>query len=113
LRHALHRAVHGPAAAERRRLSSGITTHLRQVSPRRSARRAWLGRQQRAFPEHGDSRQRAGGRRQAIPDDGISESHALYLRGTRDDAASLYFANDISRATSPAMNPEALAKRWE
>ncbi len=72
-----------------RRLLRRVRREFRERIEGRSTRRARKWRRQRALPGHGAVDQCPRRRGKTVHDDGISESHARDIRGTRDDAACI------------------------
>ena len=100
VRQRLHRAVQRAYHRQPRGLRPRLADQLRGRVPGQSAPGARRRRRQRAFPEQRDSDQRAGGRQQAVPDDGISQPDALRLPGQEHRRST---SSASSRATSTSI----------
>ena len=95
LRQHLSGTVHGTARDQRRWVSPGVGASFCEKPKGRSADSSRLRRRQRALPEHRGGSQRAGRGKQAVHDDGVSESHALHLRGGKHDGAPVHDAYEV------------------
>src|SRR5215813_1213413 len=95
LRHDLSGAVLRPAAGSPRRIQTKLADHLRGSIEGAIACRSRHGRRQRSLPGNRSAHQRAGRRKQAVHDDGLSEPLARHLRRRGHHAAFVRIADAV------------------